>query len=53
MALEESGVPAIAVHTQPFARLAKATALANGMPRARQVFVPQPVVGVSATQLRA
>src|SRR5690349_9406984 len=53
MALEESGVPAIAVHTQPFARLAKSTALANGMPRARQVFVPQPVVGVSASQLRA
>src|SRR6516225_10886073 len=53
MALEENGVPAIGVHTQLFARLAKSTALANGMPRARQVFVPQPVVGVSPAQLRA
>jgi hypothetical protein len=53
MALDENGVPAIAVHTQLFARLAKATALANGMPRTRQVFVPQPVVGVPPAQLRA
>ena len=53
MALEESGVPAVAVHTQLFARLAKATALANGMPRTRQAFVPQPVVGVPPAQLRA
>ena len=32
MALEERGVPTIAVHTHVFARLAKATAMANGMP---------------------
>jgi hypothetical protein len=33
--------------------LAKAVALANGMPTARQAYVPQPVVGKSAQQLRA
>ena len=52
MALEESGVPSIAVHTHVFARLARATALANGMPRTRQAFVPQPLVGRSAEDLR-
>ena len=52
MALEESGVPSIAVHTHVFARLARATALANGMPRTRQAFVPQPLVGRSAENLR-
>jgi hypothetical protein len=36
-----------------FARLAKSTALANGMPTARQAFVPQPVVDRTADELRA
>ncbi len=53
MALEESGIPTVAVHTDVFARLAKSVALANGMPTARQAFVPQPVVGRSAAELRA
>lgn len=53
MMLEQGGVPSIAVHTHTFARLARATALANGMPRARQAFVPQPVVGRSPAELRA
>ena len=44
--LEEAGVPAVAVHTHVFARLARATARANGMPRTRQAFVPQPVVDI-------
>jgi hypothetical protein len=52
MALEQAGVPSIAVHTHVFARLAKATALANGMPRTRQVFVPQPVVDRTQAELR-
>ena len=43
MSLEEAGIPTIAVHTHVFARLAKATALANGMPTTRQAYVPQPV----------
>ena len=36
-----------------FARLARAAAMANGMPRTRQAFVPQPVVDLSPTELRA
>ena len=52
MSLEEAGVPTIAVHTHVFARLAKATATANGMPRTRQAFVPQPLVGQTPDQLR-
>ena len=51
MALEQSGVPSVAVHTHVFARLAKATALANGMPTTRQVFVPQPVVDRTSEEL--
>lgn len=53
MALENAGVPSVAVHTHVFARLARATALANGMPKTRQAFVPQPVVDKSAADLRA
>ena len=53
MSLEEAGIPTIAVHTHVFARLAKATALANGMPTTRQAYVPQPVVDRSAADLRA
>ena len=53
MSLEEAGIPTIAVHTHVFARLAKATALANGMPTTRQAYVPQPVVDRSAAALRA
>jgi len=52
MALEEGGVPSVAVHTHVFSRLARVSALANGMPRARQVFVPQPVVDRTPEQLR-
>jgi hypothetical protein len=53
MQLEERGVPSVAVHTHVFARLAKATAHAYGMPKARQAFVPQPVVDRSPADLRA
>jgi len=52
MALEESGLPSVAIHTDVFARLARVSALANGMPRARQAFVPQPVVDRTPAQLR-
>jgi hypothetical protein len=41
------------VHTHVFARLARSAALANGMPKLRQAFVPQPVVDRSASDLRA
>jgi hypothetical protein len=53
MALEEAGVPTAAVHTDPFVRLVRSTAKANGMPRMRQAFVPQPVVDKSPAELRA
>jgi hypothetical protein len=53
MAVEADGVPAVAVHTHVFARLARNAARVNGTPTLRQAFVPQPVVGVSPQQLRA
>jgi hypothetical protein len=53
MALEAAGVPTVAVHTHVFARLVQSVARANGMPTTRQAFVPQPVVGRSAAELRA
>jgi hypothetical protein len=36
-----------------FARLVRSVATANGMPTLRQAFVPQPVVGRTAAELRA
>ena len=53
MAIEEGGVPTVAVHTDVFARLARSVAQVNGMPTTRQAFVPQPVVGRSPAELRA
>jgi len=46
-------VPTVPVSTHVFARLAQATALAAGMPTARNAFVPQPVVGRTAAELKA
>jgi hypothetical protein len=43
----------VAVHTSPFARLARSVARVDGRPTLRQAFVPQPVVGVSAETLRS
>lgn len=51
--LEKDGIPTIPVSTHAFARLAKATTLAAGMPTVRNAFVPQPVVGLSPDELRA
>jgi len=47
------GVPTVAVHTDIFQRAVRSVARVNGMPRARAVFVPQPVMGKSAGELRA
>jgi hypothetical protein len=47
------GVPTVAVHTDIFQRAVRSVARVNGMPRARAVFVPQPVMGKSARELRA
>src|SRR5213596_1082494 len=46
-------VPTIAVHTDIFERATKSVARVNGMPKMRQVYVPQPVMGKSARELRA
>jgi hypothetical protein len=51
--LEKAGVPTVPVSTHAFARLARATTLAAGMPTVRNAFVPQPVVGLSPGELRA
>jgi hypothetical protein len=53
LSLERAGVPTVAVHTDVFARLVNATTLAQGMPTARQAYVPQPLVGRTAAQLKA
>ena len=47
------GVPTVAVHTDKFDRVVRAVATTNGMPGLRQVFVPQPVMGKTAQELRA
>jgi hypothetical protein len=47
------GVPTVAMHTDKFDRVVRSVAAVNGMPGLRQVFVPQPVMGKSARELRA
>src|SRR5204863_9885103 len=47
------GVPTVAVHTDKFDRVVRSVAEVNGMPGLRQVFVPQPIMGKTAAQLRA
>jgi hypothetical protein len=46
-------VPTVAIHTNVFERAVRSVARVNGMPRARAVFVPQPVMGKSPAELRA
>jgi hypothetical protein len=46
-------VPTVAVQGSAFARLVESVAKVNGMPRARRAFVPVPVSGKSAAELRA
>src|SRR5262245_44742085 len=46
-------VPAIAVHTDIFERATKSVARVNGIPRMRQTYVPQPIMGKTPGQLRA
>jgi hypothetical protein len=46
------GVPTVAVHTNVFEKVVRSVARTNGVPRARAVFVPQPVMGKSARELR-
>src|ERR671925_2145616 len=46
-------VPTVALHTDIFERVTKSVARVNGMPKMRQVYVPQPVMGKTAAELRA
>ena len=48
----EYGIPTVALHVKVFARLVDSVARANGMPRARQAFVPVPMFNQSPAVLR-
>src|SRR5438309_7480088 len=45
-------VPTVAIHTEVFEAVTRSVARVNGAPRMRQVYVPHPVVGKSAAELR-
>src|SRR5881409_4101978 len=47
------GVPTVAMHTDKFDKVVRSVAEVNGMPDLAQVFVPQPIMGKSAGELRA
>src|SRR5512139_2209487 len=47
------GIPTIAVHTDRFVRAVTSVARVNGLPAFQQVYVPQPVMGKTAAELRA
>jgi hypothetical protein len=47
------GVPTVAIHTQVFEKVVDSVNRVHGMPNAPRAFVPQPVMGKSAVQLRA
>ena len=47
------GVPTIAIHTNVFEKAVQSVTRMHGMPEARYTFVPQPVMGKTAEQLRA
>jgi hypothetical protein len=47
------GVPTVAVHTDVFEKVVQSVTRMHGMPQARYTFVPQPVMGKTAEQLRA
>jgi hypothetical protein len=47
------GVPTVAIHTEVFDKAVQSVTRMHGMPEARYTFVPQPVMGKTAAQLRA
>lgn len=47
------GVPTVAIHTEKFDRVVRSVTRMAGLPDAPTVFVPQPVMGKSAAELRA
>ncbi|HVG96069.1 MAG TPA: UGSC family (seleno)protein [Chloroflexota bacterium] len=46
-------VPTVNVHTDMFLRVTRSVVRVNGMPKMRQVYVPQPVMGKTPAELRA
>src|SRR5512134_359964 len=46
------GVPTVALHTDKFDRVVRSVATVSGMSALRQVFVPQPIMGKTARELR-
>ena len=46
-------VPTVALHTQMFHRLTQSVVRMNGAPRMRQVYLPHPVMGKTAAEMRA
>ena len=46
-------VPTVALHTDIFEKVVRSVSRFNGMPGMRYAFVPQPVMGKTAAQLRA
>jgi hypothetical protein len=46
-------VPTVALHTDKFDRVVQSVTKMAGMPEARRAFVPQPVMGKNAQELRA
>jgi hypothetical protein len=52
MTLESKyGVPTVALHTEVFRTLVRSVTRLRGMPQARYLFVPQPVMGKTAGEL--
>ena len=47
------GLPTVGVHAKPFASVVRSVAYAKGMLHQRFAFVPMPVMGKTASQLRA
>ena len=47
------GIPTVAIHTNAFEKVVQSVTRMHGMPQARYTFVPQPVMGKTAEQLRA
>jgi hypothetical protein len=47
------GVPTVAIHTNAFEKAVQSVTRMHGMSQARYTFVPQPVMGKTAEQLRA
>jgi len=46
-------VPTVCLHTEMFLAVTKSVVRVNGAPHMRQVYIPHPVMGKTAKELRA